>query len=85
MNVQKYNPPEVGAAEPNSASARAMHTRNIPHVVHWAEVSVHSRACKFIRLTPQIMAEGPPYGIEYTRTELLYMSELIDHSQRDCG
>ena len=34
MNVQKYNPPEVGAAEPSSANERAMHVRNTPHVVH---------------------------------------------------
>jgi len=39
MNVQKYNPPEVGAAEPSSAIARAIHMRNMPHVVHWAEVN----------------------------------------------
>jgi hypothetical protein len=34
MNVQKYNPPEVGAAEPSSASERAMHVRKTPHVAH---------------------------------------------------
>ena len=34
MKVQKYSPPDVGAAEPSSANERAMHVANTPQVVH---------------------------------------------------
>jgi hypothetical protein len=39
MKVQKYSPPEVGAAEPSSANARATHMRNTPHVAHCVQES----------------------------------------------
>ncbi len=65
-------PPDVGAAEASSAIDIPTNRMKILATSHWR------RICEFqVRetqrtygLTPQTIADGPPSGMEYTRTEL---------------
>jgi len=62
-------PPEVGAADASSAMDKAMSVRKVQATNHcqlYANKIINENQSQtgFIALTPQTIAEGPPFGSE---------------------